>query len=236
MRFVFRFRWIPFAAAILVAAIGVALGQWQTRRAHEKEAIDVSIRGRGSMPTLDLNAALPGANAEFRRAIVRGQFVANWPVYLDNRPYNGAAGFYVLMPFRIAGTNEHMLVARGWVQRNPIDRAKLPTIPVPEGTVQLQGVLRHDAGHVMELGASGPLKPGAIVQNANAASIAQAAGIKIVPLMLEQTSDTQDGLVREWPLPSAGVERHRGYAFQWYGLAATALIFFVVTGLRRGTS
>jgi cytochrome oxidase assembly protein ShyY1 len=75
-----------------------------------------------------------------------------------------------------------------------------------------------------------------IVQNANAAGIAQAAGIKIIPLMLEQTSDTQDGLVRDWPLPSAGVERHRGYAFQWYGLAATALIFFVVTGFRRGTS
>jgi cytochrome oxidase assembly protein ShyY1 len=236
MRFVFRFRWVPFAAAVLVAAIGIVLGQWQTRRAHEKEAIDVSIRERGAMQALDLNDVLPEANAEFRRAIVRGQFVANWPVYLDNRPYNGAAGFYVLMPFRIAGTNEHMLVARGWVQRNPIDRAKLPTIPVPEGTVQLQGVLRHDAGHVMELGASGPLKPGAIVQNANAASIAQAAGIRIVPLMLEQTSDTQDGLVRDWPLPSAGVERHRGYAFQWYGLAATALIFFVVTGFRRGTS
>lgn len=236
MRFVFRFRLIPFVAAVLVAAIGIALGQWQTRRAHEKEAIDASIRERGAMPALNLNAALPGANAEFRRATVRGQFMANWPVYLDNRPYNGAAGFYVLMPFRIAGTNEHILVARGWVQRNPIDRAKLPSIPVPEGTVQLQGVLRRDAGHVMELGASGPLKPGAIVQNTDATSIAQAVGIRIVPLMLEQASDTQDGLVRDWPLPSAGVERHRGYAFQWYALAATALIFFVVTGFRRGTS
>ena len=188
------------------------------------------------MPVLDLNAALPEANAEFRRATVRGRFMANWPVYLDNRPYDGAAGFYDLMPFRIADTNEHMLVARGWVQRNPIDRAKLPSIPVPEGTVQLQGVLRRDAGHVMELGASGPLQPGVIVQNADAASVAQATGLKMVPLMLEQTSDTQDGLVRDWPTPSAGVDRHRGYAFQWYGLAATALIFFVVTGFRRGTS
>ena len=236
MRFVFRFRWIPFVAAVVVAAIGIALGHWQTRRAHEKEAIDVSIQERGAMPVLDLNAALPEANAEFRRATVRGRFMANWPVYLDNRPYDGAAGFYVLMPFRIADTNEHMLVARGWVQRNPIDRAKLPSIPVPEGTVQLQGVLRRDAGHVMELSASGPLQPGVIVQNADAASVAQATGLKMVPLMLEQTSDTQDGLVRDWPTPSAGVDRHRGYAFQWYGLAATALIFFVVTGFRRGTS
>jgi len=30
------------------------------------------------------------------------------------------------------------------------------------------------------------------------------------------------------------VEKHRGYAFQWYALAAMAFIFFVVTGIRRG--
>jgi cytochrome oxidase assembly protein ShyY1 len=43
-----------------------------------------------------------------------------------------------------------------------------------------------------------------------------------------------DGLVRDWPAPSLGIERHRGYAVQWYALALMAVIFFVVTGLRRG--
>jgi surfeit locus 1 family protein len=40
--------------------------------------------------------------------------------------------------------------------------------------------------------------------------------------------------VRGWPRPSTGVEKHRGYAFQWYALAGMALVFFVVTGFRRG--
>jgi cytochrome oxidase assembly protein ShyY1 len=30
------------------------------------------------------------------------------------------------------------------------------------------------------------------------------------------------------------VEKHQGYAFQWYALAAMAVIFFVVNGCRRG--
>jgi cytochrome oxidase assembly protein ShyY1 len=78
------------------------------------------------------------------------------------------------------------------------------------------------------------LKPGAIVQNAEIADIGRAAGIALQPFVVEQTSDAADGLVRDWPRPSSGADKHRGYAFQWYALAATALLFFVVTGFRRG--
>jgi len=40
-----------------------------------------------------------------------------------------------------------------------------------------------------------------------------------------------DGLVRDWPAPDFGVEKHRIYMLQWYALAALAaglwLLFFV---------
>lgn len=232
----FRFRWIPFVAAVAVAAIGGMLGQWQTRRAHEKEAINALMHARSQTVPLNLNSVQISEDAEYRRAVVRGQFVSEWTLYLDNRPHHGVAGFYVLMPFRVAGTDRHVLVARGWVPRDPAERTKLPAIPVPRGVIELRGELRRNAGHVMELGAAAPLKPNAIVQNADPAGVAQTSGLKFVPLMLEQLNDTQDGLVRAWPQPSTGVEKHRGYAVQWYGLAATALIFFIVTGFRRGTN
>lgn len=236
MRFMFRFRWIPFVAAIVVAAIGIALGQWQTRRAHEKEATEVLMHARSAAAPLDLNVVQPSEGGEYSRAVVRGQFIPEWSLYLDNRPHNGVAGFYLLMPFRIAGTDRYILVARGWVPRNPVERTKLPAIPTPQGLIELQGELRRNAGHVMELGTAVPLKPHAIVQNADPADVSRASELKLAPLMLEQLNDTQDGLVRDWPRPSLGVEKHRGYALQWYGLAATALIFFVVTGFRRGTN
>jgi hypothetical protein len=31
----FRFKWVPFAATVLLVALGVSLGQWQERRAAE---------------------------------------------------------------------------------------------------------------------------------------------------------------------------------------------------------
>lgn len=86
----------------------------------------------------------------------------------------------------------------------------------------------------MQLGKADVLRPGAIVQNMNASEFENSAGLKMQPFVLEQTSDMQDGLVRDWPRPSLGVEKHQGYAFQWYALAVMALIFFVATGFRRG--
>ncbi|MGE5651708.1 MAG: SURF1 family protein [Bacillota bacterium] len=234
MRFTFRFRWLPFIAAGIAAIIGISLGQWQMRRATEKEAIEARMAQREAAAPLLLNAGVPGIDeAEYRRAIARGEFARDWPVYLDNRPYQGVAGFFVLMPFRLAGTQQYVLVARGWVRRDAADRTRLAVAPPPAGLTEVTGMVRRHPGHVLQLGRDEPLHPGAIVQNVSVREVAQASKLDIAPIMLEQLNDTHDGLVRDWPRPSIGVERHRGYAFQWYALAATALAFFVVTGLRR---
>ena len=232
----FGFRWIPFVAALLAIALGVALGQWQMRRAASKQAIELKLNARESASPLTLGAApLAIDDVEYRRVQVIGEFVGDWPVYLDNRPHLGVAGFYVLMPFRIAGSDMHVLVVRGWLPRDPANRSKLAPIATPSGQLQLQGVARRNPGHVLQLGQPEQLRPGAIVQNLAVAEFAQASGLRMQPLLIEQTSVVPDGLVRDWPRPSSGIDKHLGYAFQWYALAAMAFLFFLVTGFRRGT-
>lgn len=232
----FGFRWVPFIAAVLAVALGVGLGQWQMGRAADKQAIEVELNLRESAAPLPLGPAPVAIDeAEYRRVRVTGEFVRGWPVYLDNRPHQGAAGFYVLMPFRIAGSDLHVLVERGWVPRNQADRAKLPVITTPAGEVEIHGVVRRNPGRVLELGRAEGLRPGAIMQNLDIAEFARASGLRMQPVLIEQTSAEQDGLVRDWPRPSSGIDKHLGYAFQWYALAGTAFLFFVVTGFRRGS-
>ena len=67
------------------------------------------------------------------------------------------------------------------------------------------------------------------------ARLAQASGLEIEPFIIEQTGNDKDGLVREWSRPSLGIDKHLGYAFQWVALAATAFLFFVVTGIKRAS-
>ncbi len=236
----FRFKLIPFLATVAVVALGIALGNWQLRRAAEKTTLETRLAAGNASAPLVLGAApLPAEQAEFRRVSVSGEFVRDWPLYLDNRPYQNRVGFYLLMPFKIAGSNMHVLVERGWLPRNMAQRDQLPPYDTPSGTVTLQGIARLSAGHVMQLGTAPALQPRAIVQNADPAQVAVATGLPMQPFVIEQTAPAQPGgddsaMVRDWPAPSLGVDKHRGYAFQWYALAATALTFFVVNGFRRG--
>lgn len=232
----FRFGWVPFLAAIMTAGAGISLGNWQAGRAAGKEAIEAKMRARESAAAIALQP-VPQAteDMEYRRVAVDGEFLDGWTVYLDNRPYGGEPGFYVVTPMRLAGSDLHVLVLRGWAPRNMADRTRLPATPAPKGRTGIQGIVRRGAGQVLQLGQPEPLRPRAIVQNLDVGALAQAAGLRLQPFVVVQTSDTGDGLVRDWPRPSAGVDKHRGYAFQWYALAATALLFFVVTGFRRGT-
>jgi len=172
---------------------------------------------------------------EYRRVRVTGEWVANWPLFLDNRPLNGKAGFILAMPFKIAGAKEHVLVLRGWLPRDAREYGKLPDFATPGGTVTIEGVAVLNAGHVMQLGTPGALKPGTLVQNLTPAAVAQASGLALQPFFVQQTGAGQgEGLVREWPAPDVGVDKHRGYAFQWYALALMAALFFVITGFRSG--
>ncbi|MEG2900895.1 MAG: SURF1 family protein [Massilia sp.] len=220
-----------------MALIGILLGNWQQDRAAYKTDLQARQLARAAEPPFNLNATIAASpDLEFRRVRVHGEFVAGWPVLLANRPRGSQSGFYLAMPFKIAGADEHVLVLRGWLPRQA-EFDKLPTFATPAGPVTLEGRLVLSAGKVMELGDGPPLAPGAAVQNLTPQALAQASGLRLLPFLVQQTlpATPADLMARDWPLPEAGIDKHRGYAFQWYALAALALLFYVMTGFRRGS-
>ena len=56
------------------------------------------------------------------------------------------------------------------------------------------------------------------------------AADSVARFVVQQTNDTGDGLRRVWPRPDAGVDKHRGYAFQWYSLAALIAVLTLFFG------
>ena len=59
-----------------------------------------------------------------------------------------------------------------------------------------------------------------------------------MPVMIEATaapsgSERDDGLVRDWPAPDFGVDKHRIYMVQWYSFAGLAIALWIVLNLRR---
>lgn len=233
MRLRFRFKLIPFIATILVVALGISLGNWQERRAAQKTALQAQLSERSQQPPLVLTGGTSDVPQEFRRVTVRGEFVPRFPVFLDNRPYQGRAGYFLVMPFKIAGADQYVLVARGWLPRAAGAVGQLPAYQTPAGLTALDGIIRLDLGRVMQLGTAPPITPNAMVQNVKVADVARASNLPLLPFFIEQTGPAGDKLIRDWPAPSSGVEKHKGYAFQWYALAAMAILFFIITGCRR---
>ena len=119
---------------------------------------------------------------------------------------------------------------RGWIAGNP-DRAKLPPVRTPEGTVEITGLAVTPSRRFLELSAH--VTEGKVWENLTLQRYQQAVPVPLQPVVIEQESPLDDGLVREWDPPNLGVDRHYGYAFQWLAIGATVLAFYLVTHVRR---
>jgi surfeit locus 1 family protein len=139
---------------------------------------------------------------------------------------DGRAGFFVVTPLRLAGRGEAILVQRGWAPRDPLDRQRLPAVATPAGEVEVQGRLAASPSRLLELGEG---RPGAIRQNLDAAAFAVESGLALLPLTVVQAgpAGADDGLLRHWPAPDLGLQKHYGYAFQWFALCALIVGLYV---------
>lgn len=217
-------RWLVLVVVLLGAALTARLGLWQLDRAQYKLALQAAIDAEAARPPL-ANADLGGEQQLHRRVILRGRWMADRSVWLDNRPMDGHAGFYVVTPLQLAGRSEAILVQRGWAPRDPADRSHLPPLATPAGEVEVVGRLAASPSRLYELGDG---SSGVIRQNLDAAALAAESGLQLLPLTVVQTSDAQgDGLLRHWPAPDLGLHKHYGYAFQWFALCALILLLYV---------
>jgi len=74
---------------------------------------------------------------------------------------------------------------------------------------------------------------GRVWQNLDFARYAATTRLPLQPVLLLQTTPLADGLQRDWPRPDTGVSMHVGYAIQWYSLAATLVVLWLVLNVKR---
>ena len=245
--------WVITLAAVLTLAATVSLGRWQLSRAAQKEALQASIDAQKLKPPLtqaEFLAMDRATDALHRPVRLRGLWLTPQTVYLDNRQMHGTPGFYVLTPFALEGTEQTVMVQRGWIQRNFVDRTQLGAVETPAGIVEVTGLIEAPPSHLLELGTS------ATAPAAGASAPAAAASAPLAPtpavegyspirqnldleafraetkqplrtdVSLQQIGAASEGLQRDWPAPALGLERHYGYAFQWFGLSALVVILY----------
>jgi surfeit locus 1 family protein len=232
-----RRRLVLLVAALLAMLATARLGWWQLDRAQQKLDLQARITARGSLPPLP-QAALPRNEAEaaaqhYRPVQLRGRWLAEQTVYLDNRQMNARQGFFVLTPLLLA-PGDAVLVQRGWMPRDFSDRTRLQPLPAQPGEVLVRGRLAPAPSRLLDLAGAGQ---GPIRQNVDLPALAGDLGLALRPLSVQQTEPTlvapvgpepaaavpDDGLLRQWPAVAVDVGKHHGYAFQWFALSALLL-------------
>lgn len=218
--------WLVTLAALVGVALTLSLGFWQLSRAADKLALQETMDARRALPQLDgatlRDPALAQGNL-YRSVQLRGAWLPGHTLYLDNRQMQGKAGFFVVTPLLLAPDGPAVLVQRGWVPRNFIDRSQVPVVPTPEGPVAVSGRIAPPPGKLYEFAASGS---GAIRQNLDLSSFAGEIGRPLATVTVQQAGPPSDGLLRDWPRIDLGVDKHYGYAVQWFALAGLIALLY----------
>ena len=246
--------WLMTGAAILAAALTLKLGFWQLSRAHEKLALQASIQTQATLPSLDAAALMRATsistakqeasapNVLHRTITLTGHWLPQHTLFLDNRQMDAKPGLFVLTPFEFEDASKAnkkvILVQRGWLPRNFLDRNKLPEVATDTAQVTIVGRLALSPSKLFEFKGA---DKGALRQNIEIEALAQEFKIDLLPyslLQLDQvdakaakvaaTDQKERGaqLLRNWSQPSFGAEKNYGYMVQWWALSAIILLLY----------
>ena len=228
---------------VLILAIGLLpvllwLGNWQLQRAAEKESIQATYASRQQQsPAVFDTATLASLEAQadlsFLNVRLIGQFDAERWFLLDNRIQNGKVGYEVLNPF-ITNNGDWLIVNRGWVEA-PAKRSELPTVSaLPETDVELVGqVYVPDTGYQLAGIESSAQAWPKVITVFDQAYISQQLGQQLFPYQVRLSAGQPSALVTDWPPINVSPEKHRGYALQWFAMAAALVIWLVFASFRK---
>lgn len=240
-------------ALVLLAIVGglcVLLGFWQLERAKQRQAIAADIQSGRQAAPVNLNAPTAQRNLykNWMPAMAQGRWRGEFSVLLDNRNLAGRPGLWLATPLEMED-GRAVLVLRGWLAR-PIGDRQAPVVPTPEQLQNIQGELTMHVPRLFELWSSGNVNTSALslnaqtrshgasevvdtgqllrLQNLSLEKLSQQTGLNLMPVVLLQTSASNDGLIREWPEPSVDADKNVGYAMQWFGFATICFIALLV--------
>jgi surfeit locus 1 family protein len=220
-------RTTAFTGVLLPVLIG--LGVWQLHRAAEKEQIarDWGARQQLAMQPLPL-AQLDSAELAYLRVELHGHFLDDRQFLLDNRMREGRYGMEVLLPLRLQGSEQLVLVNRGWVSGDP-GRRTLPQVSTPSGLQHLQGSIYVSPGTPYTLGSPSDDETWPrLLLALDMAAIPTLLGEAVYPYSVRLEADSPGALSSDWPLLNSSSEKHRAYALQWFAMSLALLCLYLV--------
>lgn len=219
-------------AATALACVFISLGLWQWRKFEAKTALQAELDARSrsavvAMPITPVDAE----SLRYHRVSLRGSFEPEGQIFIDNRVHREQAGYHVVTPLRLAGSDMRVLVNRGWIPAGA-DHSVVPAVETPAGMVEINGIAVVPGNRFFTLTPqSSTWQP--VWQNLDLGAYSAGVPWPVQSVVVQLDAGSPHGFAREWPRPDERADMHRSYALQWFGFALASIGIWLWIVLKR---
>ena len=239
--YIFKFKFFPALIFAITFCGFIVLGFWQIDRADQKNALNSNYTDRQQEATIVLdknNIMDEKSSLLWRKVEFEGSFLNKQNIILDNQIFNQIAGFNIITPFKIKGSNSIVLVNRGW-HPNLKNREMLPVITEIKGERSLLGYVAGFPVSGIKLGKNNIETLNSQIfrfQRLDTLELNYFLSANVMPYMIYLDPIIDKEFYENFKLPAPDSQKNYGYAFQWFAFAITLLIIFIRLSMTRKTN
>ncbi|MEZ9599668.1 SURF1 family protein [Vibrio sp. 10N.286.46.A8] len=245
----FRSKGFWIAVVLTVVSVGtlIKLGLWQLDRGNEKLRYEQQLSERAQQSSRSLDAVIsewkgwgtqmqgtseqPSLNG--LRVDVELETPSGLVVLLDNQINQGTVGYVIYMLGEVPTQDgrKQLLIDLGFVAASR-DRRELPQIGNISLPTNMSGRLYsrsvNPLSHELGLENTTPNR----IQNLNITALSQYTGQEVLPFVFQPQSLDSWPYEMLWRPTAMKSEKHFGYSFQWFVMAAVLLFLTMLIGYR----
>ncbi|MAW34004.1 MAG: hypothetical protein CMK56_06305 [Proteobacteria bacterium] len=224
----------PNALISLVAVLGLFLtllaANWQYDRALYKQGLLEKYNLNSTLPVLDLinSDIFTFDDSRYRRVLVRGRFLRDEVIFVDNKIVNGVVGYDTIVPLKISqnatgsADGQIILVNRGWMawgsSRIPNVNRTIPTEIVP--IVGKLDFLKDEVFLLSDIIVEKKLWPAIYV-----GAVKEKFGENVKKLIIYE-ENLQAEMANSFRTPEFGIDTHYMYMGQWLLFACLIVVLY----------
>ncbi len=203
----------------------LSLGFWQLDRADQKRQIESAFLKAQQASILSVNNLQDLLDKEYHQVLLKGHYDNDKQFIYDNQIVNSTAGYYVLTPF-VLENKTAILVNRGFVPWYN-NRNKLANINISTDETTIKAKLIKPKQRIKlkqhPINTTFPI----LIQSLDVNKLSKLSNYQIIPMIAQLDTDQKDGFFRKWEPFYGSVDKHLGYAMQWFLMALVLSIIAI---------
>lgn len=226
---------VGWLVTLICIPLFINFGLWQYGKAQKQKVRQQAYEQTGKVSakvfpeSLTLSSKKVREKWQYKKVKVSGEYQVEDQVLLDNKVHQTRAGYHVMTPLKITGSNQSVLINRGWIPANA-DHSNVPVVKTPEGlqTIVGQAWIPSERYFTLEDKSTAPLQKKSVWQYLDLNAYQKTVALSISPIVIKMDPASKaGGFVRQWQVSFKRIATHMSYAYQWFGFAAATLFIFI---------